>query len=191
MFGGGNIKGYKIDKEEEIYNILNILNSIKENCIDNLMYAIGDGNHSLAAAKICYEENKTEKNRYALVELENIYDEAVEFFPINRLLINVDKEKFKKELEIDINNPPPLQDLQIMLDKFLKNNKNARLEYIHGSEECKKLGSIDGNIPIIYEKFEKNNFFNDIIKHGSLCRKSFSIGKNIDKRYYLESIKIK
>ncbi len=191
MFGGGNIKGYKISEEDELSGILQILNQIKENCIDNLMYAIGDGNHSLAAAKICYEENKTELSRYALVELVNIYDEGVEFFPINRLLINVDKEKFKKEVNIDVNNPMPLQDLQILLDEFLKNNKSTRLEYIHGVEECKKLGSIDGNIAITYDTFDKSNFFNDIINHGTLCRKSFSIGKNIDKRYYLESIKIK
>lgn len=191
MFGAGNIKGYKINDECDYQIIGEKLNILKENSLDNLLYAIGDGNHSLAAAKICYENNKKPENRYALVELVNIYDEGVAFYPINRLIMNVNKSEFFKEIDIDIKNPPPLQDLQPRLDKYLKTHKETKLEYIHGAEECMKLGSIEGNIPIIYETFEKNNFFNDIVEHGSLCRKSFSIGKNIDKRYYLESMKIK
>ncbi len=58
------------------------------------LYAVGDGNHSLAAAKACYEEQKRTlppeaaaalPSRYALVELVNIRDEAIAFEPIHRL----------------------------------------------------------------------------------------------------------
>ena len=63
-----------------------------------LLYAVGDGNHSLAAAKTCWETLKRERPelagtrhpaRYAMVELQNIRDKAQKFEPIHRLLTNV------------------------------------------------------------------------------------------------------
>lgn len=189
MKQGGNIKGYHISKITDIENIADIFLKLKENIKDNLMFAIGDGNHSLAAAKMCYEKDKTEKKRYALVEIVNIYDEAVSFFPIHRLVMNVDKVEFKKELNIDYHKPPNIQELQIKLDSYLEKHKETSLEYIHGKEECLKLEN-DKNIAIVYDEYKKDNFFNDIIRLGSLCRKSFSIGQNKDKRYYLECSKI-
>lgn len=66
-----------------------------------MTFAMGDGNHSLATAKACYEElkkNSPKKNysnhpaRYALVELENIHSSALEFEPIHRILTDVDPE---------------------------------------------------------------------------------------------------
>lgn len=185
MKGGGNIKGYHINNKTDIDNILDIFIKLKENIKDNLMFAIGDGNHSLAAAKICYDRDKSENKRYALVELINIFDEAVEFFPIHRLIMNVNKNDFFKEINIDNHKPPNLQDLQKLLDEYLNKHKETTLEYIHGKEECLKLEN-ENNIAIVYDEFKKNDFFSDIINHGSLCRKTFSIGKNIDKRYYLE-----
>ena len=189
MKQGGNIKGYHISDEKNIDVIADIFLKLKEDIKDNLMFAIGDGNHSLAAAKICYEKDKQESKRYALVEIVNIYDDAVAFFPIHRLVMNVDKSEFNKEFDIDYHKPPNLQELQIKLDLYLEKHKETTLEYIHGKEECLKLEN-DKNIAIVYDEYKKDDFFDDIIKHGSLCRKSFSIGKNIDKRYYLECSKI-
>jgi len=64
------------------------------------LFAVGDGNHSLATAKGIWEEYKTEHSksggelpdhpcRYALVEIENIYDPAIQFEPIHRLVFDV------------------------------------------------------------------------------------------------------
>ena len=62
-----------------------------------LLFAVGDGNHSLASAKANYEEKKgtpEEKNaRYALVELVNLHDESLEFEPIHRVCFGVEPEK--------------------------------------------------------------------------------------------------
>ena len=64
-----------------------------------LTYAMGDGNHSLATAKACWEELKptlseaerqTHPARYALVELVNLHDDSLEFEPIHRVLFGVD-----------------------------------------------------------------------------------------------------
>ena len=66
-----------------------------------LTFAMGDGNHSLATAKACWEEIKptlspeereTHPARYALVELVNIYDDSLEFEAIHRVIVDVDPQ---------------------------------------------------------------------------------------------------
>ena len=72
-----------------------------------LLFAVGDGNHSLATAKECYERQKkllpTERwpelpSRYALVELVNLHDESLKFEPIHRVLFGVDPGELLAEL---------------------------------------------------------------------------------------------
>lgn len=67
-----------------------------------LLFAVGDGNHSLATAKTCYENRKkvtpqeqwaSLPERYALVEVVNNHDDALKFEPIHRVLFGVDPEK--------------------------------------------------------------------------------------------------
>jgi len=60
-----------------------------------LLFAVGDGNHSLATAKAIWEELKPHVGlehpaRYALVEIENLHDPAIQFEAIHRVLFNVD-----------------------------------------------------------------------------------------------------
>ena len=183
MEGSGHITGYKISDKKDIEELLDILINLKNNANDGLLYAVGDGNHSLAAAKDVYD--KTGRGRYALVELVNIYDNGLEFYPIHRLLINVDQNDFVKKTGVDPNRPPALQDLQKILDDY-----GCKIDYIHGKEECTELGKKKGNIAITYDKFSYETLFEDVIKHGSLCRKSFSMGEAKDKRFYLEAQKI-
>ncbi len=178
MEDSGHIKGYKITKDIE--RILDKLCILKDKANDGLLYAVGDGNHSLAAAKDSFE--KTGKGRYALVELVNIHDDAMLFLPIHRLVIGISEKEFTKDTGIDVKNPLSLQDLQNILDE-----KKYKIDYIHGKEECLKLAESGNNVAIIYDKFAKDTLFEDVIKHGSLCRKSFSMGEAKDKRFYLEA----
>ena len=164
MEDSGHIKGYKITKDIE--RILDKLCILKDKANDGLLYAVGDGNHSLAAAKDSFE--KTGKGRYALVELVNIHDDAMLFLPIHRLVIGISEKEFTKDTGIDVKNPLPLQDLQNILDE-----KKYKIDYIHGKEECLKLAESGNNVAIIYDKFAKDTLFEDVIKHGSLCRKVF------------------
>ena len=65
---------------------------------DTFLFAVGDGNHSLATAKAVWEENKASLSpdspvRYALVEVVNIYDSGLTFEPIHRVLFKLDSEK--------------------------------------------------------------------------------------------------
>ncbi len=95
MMNGGHITGYMIDGEQARA----LSERIEKYASDReLVFAVGDGNHSLATAKACYEELKKQygdaalemKARYALCEIVNIHSDAIEFEPIYRLLINVD-----------------------------------------------------------------------------------------------------
>ncbi len=68
-----------------------------------LLYAMGDGNHSLATAKAIWEKSKEDASdpvavmdsttRYALVELVNVHDAALEFEPIHRVLFELDSDR--------------------------------------------------------------------------------------------------
>ncbi len=109
MLGGGHITGYAVQSEEDLNSIADALEALFSTAdpANPLIYAMGDGNHSLATAKSCWEDLKKELSpeelenhpaRYALVELENIFDEGLTFEPIHRVLFNVDKEKFQQIL---------------------------------------------------------------------------------------------
>lgn len=107
MMAGGNIKGFLVDDETSLY-FEKELEVLEKNSEDNLVFATGDGNHSLATAKKCYE-NLIEKYgqnfaddsefRYALVEINNIHDKSLKFEPIHRAIFNIDKEHFLKNLK--------------------------------------------------------------------------------------------
>ena len=79
------------------------------------MFAVGDGNHSLATAKTCWEnikksgkfteeQLKTHPARHALVEICNLHSEALEFKPIHRLLTNVDVKDLLSFFEAESQN---------------------------------------------------------------------------------------
>ena len=74
----------------------------------SVLLAVGDGNHSLATAKSCYEALKAANPgadlsdhpaRYSLVELENIHDDSLVFAPIHRIMTKVDAQKLLKDLD--------------------------------------------------------------------------------------------
>lgn len=113
MMGGMHIKGYKIDSVEVISHIANALEKLADSDVFSakygvspengiLLFAVGDGNHSLAAAKGHWENVKNTLSpgeipdhpaRYAMVEVVNVHDEGLKFEPIHRVLFNVDTDK--------------------------------------------------------------------------------------------------
>lgn len=199
MLGGGRLTGYRVADEGLCREIANALHKLLEDC-EGLLYAMGDGNHSFAAAKACWEqlkptlsqeEKENHPARYSLVELVNLYDEGVYFEPIHRLLYHVDPLAVQQELGFDAQTPPSLQVLQPMLDEWLSRHPEAELEYIHGAEECQRLAEKDDRLAILFPPFDKQTVFRVVRQDGCFVRKSFSIGHAVDKRYYLECRKIK
>jgi len=116
MLGGGHIKGRFLSAEEKIAVGAALDGLIDSEAMERrygkkdlapLLFAVGDGNHSLASAKAAYEEVKaaigseaasTHPARYALVEVVNIHDEALKFEPIYRVMFGVDPEDVMREL---------------------------------------------------------------------------------------------
>lgn len=105
MQGGGHIEGYSIEeKGDSLARFSDAIEKYEKSHDGDVMYAVGDGNHSLAAAKAHWEklkENGADENhpaRYALCELTPLDDDSLEFEPIYRLLKNCDTKKFMKEL---------------------------------------------------------------------------------------------
>ena len=192
-----------------------------------LLYAMGDGNHSLATAKTYYENLKkshpeidfsNHPSRYALCEIVNLHSSALEFEAIHRLVYNTDvsnlissmnkalglsnKEKsdqcfsyfngisehtvyiHKKTSNLTVGS------LQNFLDSYLKSN-NGKLDYIHGKDTIKSLTSKKKDaIGFILPDMKKSDLFPTVIKDGSLPRKTFSMGRAEDKRFYIECRKI-
>ncbi len=96
MMNGGRVEGYLADEEKQIDETIGALSHLKRR--DNMLYCVGDGNHSLATAKTIWDEAKKTLSpeerenhplRFALCEIINLRDRAVEFMPIHRMLFNV------------------------------------------------------------------------------------------------------
>ncbi|MFV0497037.1 MAG: DUF1015 domain-containing protein [Candidatus Fimivivens sp.] len=200
MKNGGHSTGYRVDAPKLVLEIAQILKEIKLQGGDNFLFAMGDGNHSFAAAKACWdaikntltpEERESCPARYALAELVNLYDPALTFEPIHRLLYNVDPDAVERALDFDASNPPDAQILQPKLDDWLKSHPEAELEYIHGEQECRELGDKPDRLAIVFPEFDRDSLFAVVRQKGALVRKSFSMGEARDKRYYLECRKIK
>ena len=116
MCNGGSITGWSLTGEEDIAAVTNAVEKIadKNRAPDGstFLFAVGDGNHSLATAKAVWDEYKEKlvkdgageaelaacPVRYALVEIVNIYDEGLTFEPIHRVIFNADFEALIKYL---------------------------------------------------------------------------------------------
>ena len=235
--GGGHLTGWKLT-DGQMDGVADALTGL---CADSemqkkygmsgvapLLFAVGDGNHSLATAKQCYENLKkvTPESewaslpaRYALVEVVNNHDDALGFEPIHRVLFDVDHEDFMAAFKAAYPNahegkgeghvievvwdgfdgfitvPDPkvqlaVGTLQGVIDEYLKSH-GGEVDYIHGDEVTKELGSKPGNMGFLLPAMGKEQLFKTVMADGVLPRKTFSMGHAQDKRYYVEARKIK
>lgn len=99
MKEGGHLRGWAVESESDIAAIAEALEMVKAGQSEHpLLFAVGDGNHSLATAKAAWEalkpsltaqQQESHPARYALCEVENIHDDALTFEPIHRILTGV------------------------------------------------------------------------------------------------------
>ena len=113
MLSGGHISGWKVKSERAKKQLFTALESVKtaNTAADGsvFMFAVGDGNHSLATAKAVWEDFKAKNPgvtdhplRYALAEIVNIYDDALDFKPIHRVLFGADTQKLLSFLQKEL-----------------------------------------------------------------------------------------
>ncbi len=105
MLGSGHLAGYGVDDPALEAGVVQALTGLADpGCFQAkygvgpeksvLLFAMGDGNHSLATAKAIWEKKKAQVGmdhpaRYALVEIENVHDAGLDFEPIHRILFGV------------------------------------------------------------------------------------------------------
>lgn len=114
MLDGGHVAGWQISGEtaEKVQTAIGNLAAdftARTGEENPFVFAMGDGNHSLATAKAYYENIKktlgeaeaaTHPARYALAEIVNLHDEALIFEPIHRVVFGVEPEKLLADFEI-------------------------------------------------------------------------------------------
>ncbi len=231
MEEGGHIEGYAVSDKDLIDHVLRGLSALA--CPETfckkygvpaetpvLLFAVGDGNHSLASAKCHYEENPNPKARYALAELINVHDAGIIFEPIHRVLFGVESNHFLAEMKEYFGTNVTLGEgeghvipyiagdikgaftidkrvhtlavgaLQEFIDVYLSRHPEAKVDYIHGDDTVASLAT-DGNMGFILPAMDKNDLFKTVILKGALPRKTFSMGEACEKRFYLECREIR
>ncbi|MCC8356761.1 MAG: DUF1015 domain-containing protein [Oscillospiraceae bacterium] len=181
----GHIRGRRLTgaSARAVQNAINALPG-------EIIFAMGDGNHSLAAAKNYWEELKAagapmnHPGRYALAELENLQDTAVEFFPIHRVLFGTDAGSFVRELS-GLDTGLLVAEADDFCAAYIRDH-GGRVDYIHGESEARTMAQTPGCAAILLPALNKGELFSHIAQYGNYPKKSFSVGHSLDKRWYLE-----
>lgn len=217
MQGGGHISAYLLTPKQRA-RLDKALASLIDQKEDKMLFAVGDGNHSLATAKACAKLDPSPLAARALVEVVNLHDPAIEFEPIYRVLFGVDPMilydaffdamggEYKGEdgqvfefvtrygtkfITVAPKAKLPVGTLQPFLDDFLKTHPGVKIDYIHGENTVFDLCKGKTTVGILFKGMEKSELFDAVRQDGSLPRKTFSMGHARDKRYYMEARRIK
>ena len=154
MQNGGSISGWSISGKADIEYLRASLETLfSENTQTDgstFLFAVGDGNHSLATAKAVWEERKaelkssgadenalkTDSVRYALVEIVNLYDTGLTFEPIHRVMFGADPQKLIEFIAQTLNGTISALDGAEKLESAVKNSK-ADFGFIYTTDNGK------------------------------------------------------
>lgn len=151
MMNAGHLTGWSIKGGKAEKMLENALSSLYKAGTDSsgntFLFAVGDGNHSLATAKAVWDdykkllpesEKETSPIRYALVEVVNIYDKGLTFEPIHRVIFNQDSQKLidfvQKKLGGEIKSFADEKELESFVAD--KTAKGARFGFITKNSLC-------------------------------------------------------
>ena len=220
MEGGGHIKGMQVSGSDAGV-VMEALRSLREK--NRALLVIGDGNHALAAAKVYWDElkqglSKAEREnhpaRRALIEVNNVYEQAITFEAIHRVIYNTDAADLITELEKAIPagndyvfgwrangksgttgiSADCIGDALTVLHDFLEDyaaRTGCVIDYIHGEQTATQLSRAENCVALILPAMEKTELFATVTSKGVFPKKSFSVGSANDKRYYLECRRIR
>ncbi|MCR5617142.1 MAG: DUF1015 domain-containing protein [Clostridiales bacterium] len=108
LFGkSGHVTGYFVNAQTDVFDkVTNALAELLDRSEDGMLFAVGDGNHSLASAKAHWDNIKDDLDikergdhpaRFALVEIVNIHDAGLDFEPIHRVVFEKDRDELLSE----------------------------------------------------------------------------------------------
>ena len=211
---GGHLTGFKIAANEAL-ELFDAYAQDKLAAGDDFLFAVGDGNHSLATAQAYWneikqtlseEERKTHPARFALCEIENLYDEGIVFEPIHRFVFGAGEEllealktiggdgKIKaiingKEVGISVpqNCAEAISVVQRTVEQYVAGHKDSKVDYIHGEDNLMQIAAANEGVALIMPSLRKDELFSYVSAHGTLCKKTFSMGEAQEKRYYVEA----
>ncbi len=172
---GGHLRGWKVSDSEEVLKKLDKLISREElmskygTADEAMLYAVGDGNHSLATAKACWnnikdslseEERLVHPARFALVEVENIHDDGLAFEPIHRVVFNVGEDFLRgldsvlggdyscalmlhggkeETIKLPANAAEAVKTVQDYIDGYIGTHEGAEVDYVHGADSLRSV----------------------------------------------------
>lgn len=218
LMQGGQIRAFLLNGEGELSHLHSTLSRIKAELLPGEpLFLVGDGNHSLAAAKANWEQKKkglsqdAQQNhpaRFAMVELVNLLSPALRFEPIHRVVFGKDQDSVLKALsalepEQDARHP----DITLLTEKGdlplrlrqtggrlvtaavqeLLDQAGFEMDYVHGLEATRKVAAANHGVGILMPEFQKPQLFPTVMQDGRLPRKTFSMGEANEKRFYLEA----
>ncbi len=207
LMNGGHIRGSLMSQAAVDHALTRLTEQGKTRA---LLFAMGDGNHSLATAKACHD-SANPLSRYALAEIVNIHDPALDFEPIYRVVFDVDPAAMIAEAKAHFADASThavtclygdktdafavdglaAGSLQSFIDDYLSRHPKASVDYIHGEDTVRELAAKDNAVGFIFDGIRKDELFPYVEAHGALPRKTFSMGEAHDKRFYMECRKIK
>ncbi len=216
---GGHLTGYKVtDTKKVIQQFEELLHQNNNGLLfivgdGNHSLATAKAHWDKVKVHLSEEERKNHPGRFALVEALNIYDEGLIFEPIHRVIFNCENDFLdglkkvlvgenksyaystslgKVELNLPKVGPEAYKIVQTYVDNYLKSHKDASVDYIHDEDQTIEVAkSHPGSVAIIMPALTKGDIFDYIAKDEVLPRKAFSMGHATEKRYYLESKRIK
>lgn len=219
MKNGGHIRGYKITDTKPIIKQFEELLKENNNGLlfivgdGNHSLATAKAHWDKIKVNLSEEERENHPARYALVEALNIYDEGLIFEPIHRVIFNPDEDFIpglkkvlkgenktyiysssfgKEEISIPKVGPEAYKIVQTYIDSYLKNHPSTSVDYIHDELHTIEVAkNHPGSVALIMPALTKGDIFAYIAKDEVLPRKAFSMGHAVEKRYYLESKRIK
>lgn len=159
MMNSGSVKGWAVSSEYDIEYLRSTLQKLAEANTEKdgstFLFAVGDGNHSLATAKATWEDYKKNhpdiKNcnmKYALIEIVNIYDTGLTFEPIHRVLFDIDSEGLMNFIGDKLGGKKEqlssFDDLKKKIDNSKSDfgfifEKNGKTEFVFMKTEIKEL----------------------------------------------------
>lgn len=185
MLGGGHVEGYAVNDEVLLEKVADAFVSLHASLDKKnpLLFAMGDGNHSFATAKQCWEdikgnlsdeEKKNHPARYCLVEIENIFDKGIDFEAIHRAFFNVSVKQFEAELKktcksFTKDSVKNLKAIKTFLAKKQETHSfgvNIEGEYFIYTLEGAKSSIPAGSIQRVIEAFQKKEIGNVDYIHG-------------------------